>query len=66
MPKPARKNNRLYTTHGEKKNQGILIMVNGKTALGYFEGENVVGYTFIDEINKFSYTKELPEYELDF
>lgn len=66
MPKPLRKDNRLYTTHGVKKNQGILIMVNGKTALGYFEGEQIVGYTFIDEINKFSYTKELPEYELDF
>ena len=37
-----------------------------KKALGYFEGDKVVGYTTLDEINKAFYTKDLPEYKLDF
>ncbi len=56
----------MYTHHGKKRNQGRPITVGGKKALAYFEGDEVVGYTTLDEINKAFYTKDLPEYMLDF
>ncbi len=40
----------MYTHHGAKRNQGYLITVFGHKALGYFEKDQLVGYTFLDEI----------------
>ena len=56
----------MYTLHGKKRNQGRLIRIGGERALGYFEGGKMVGYTTLEEINRMSYTKELPEYKLDY
>ena len=56
----------MYTHHGKKRKQGLPITVHGRKALGYFEGEKVVGYTTLDEINEAFYTKDLPDYQLDF
>ena len=33
------KASRLYSTHGRKKFFGVPVIVNGRRALGYFEGE---------------------------
>lgn len=57
---------RLYTKHGKKMAQGILSEINGEKALAYFEGQKIVGYTTLNEINKELYTRNLPKYELDF
>lgn len=57
---------RLYTLHGQKRAQGKLSIINGHRALAYYEGENIVGYTTLDEMNKEFYTRELPQYTLNF
>lgn len=57
---------KLYTLHGEKRAQGKLSIINGHKALAYFQGQNIVGYTTLDEMNKEFYTRDLPEYNLDF
>ena len=61
-----RKEDKLYTTHGKKRNQGKLSIINGNKALAYFEGAEIVGYTTLEEINREFYTRNLPEYFLDF
>lgn len=60
-------NSRLYTTHGEKKNQGKFAIINGQVALCYTKGDNeeVVGYTLLSEILQKS-GMALPQYQLDF
>ncbi|MCT4544869.1 MAG: hypothetical protein N4A63_15150 [Vallitalea sp.] len=57
----------LYTTHGKKKNQGKLAIVNNQLALCYTEGkdEDVVAYTPLEEIMQKS-CMVLPSYQLDF
>ena len=60
------KNSRLYTRHGVKMAQGIPSIINGKKALATFKGERIVGYTTLEELNKEFYTRELPEYQLNF
>ena len=65
--KQINKNDRLYTAHGKKKPQGIPSVINGQKALATFEGEEIVGYTTLDELTKVFYTREnLPEYNLSF
>lgn len=58
---------RVYTTHGKKKNQGKLAIVNAQLALCYTEGkdEEVVAYTLLSEMLQKSCTV-LPRYQLDF
>ena len=64
------KNARMYTTHGAKRNQGQLAMVNQKIALAYVERlqgrDHLVGYTYIDEMMKKACSTQLPEYTVDF
>ncbi len=64
------KNARMYTTHGVKKNQGQLAIVNRKMALAYVEKtggiDRLVGYTYFDEMMQKAYTNKLPEYNVDF
>ena len=60
------KEDRLYTLHGKKKAQGILLEVNGQKALATFEGEKIIGYTTLDELNKEFYNRDLPKYDLKF
>lgn len=60
------KQKRLYTRHGTKMAQGIPSIINGKKALASFKGEEIVGYTTLDELNGEFYTRELPEYKLNF
>lgn len=61
-----KKADRLYTTHGQKMVQGKLSVINGEKALATFKGEEIVGYTTLEELNKEFYTRELPQYSLDF
>lgn len=56
----------MYTQHGDKRKQGRLISVSGTKALGYFEGDKIVGYTTLDEINQMAYTRKLQNYQLDY
>ena len=60
-------NSRIYTTHGKKKNQGKLAIVNDQVALCYTEGkdEAVVAYTPLSEMLHKS-CMVLPRYQLDF
>lgn len=69
MEEKKRKNNksdRLYTAHGQKMVQGVLSVINGKKALATFKGEDIVGYTTLEELNKEFYTRDLPQYNLNF
>ena len=69
-PKTVAEKARVYTTHGVKKNQGMLAMVNSKMALTFTEGKGenlqVIAYTYVDELMKRGITGELPQYQLDF
>ncbi len=64
------KNARMYTTHGVKKNQGQLAIVNRKIALAYVENrhgqEHLIGYTYFDEMMDKVCSCQLPEYTVDF
>ena len=52
MEKKKEKNaDRLYTAHGQKMVQGKLSVINGKKALATFKGEEIVGYTTLEELN---------------
>ena len=65
--KQISKKDRLYTAHGKKKAQGIPSVINGQKALATFEGEEIVGYTTLEEINKEFYSRDnLPQYSLSF
>ena len=57
---------RLYTKHGAKRTQGQFINNKGRIALGYFEKGEIVGYTYLDEMMKEAYEKDLPCLNLDF
>ena len=57
---------RIYTRHGQRKYQGKLVKVHGTRALGYFEGDEIIGYTTLEEIREMSYSQELEEYKPDF
>lgn len=50
MEEKKKKNtDRLYTAHGQKMVQGKLSVINGKKALATFKGEEIVGYTTLEE-----------------
>lgn len=66
MEKKKKNGDRLYTYHGKKLAQGIPSIINGEKALATFQGNEIVGYTTLDEIQKEFYTRELPKYELNF
>ena len=72
MAEPAKIDNsaRMYTTHGVKKNQGQLAIVNRKMALAYVENkqgqDRLIGYTYIEEIMTKACSSKLPEYNVDF
>ncbi len=61
-----RASNSLYTKHGRKKYQGRIVKVGGERALGYFEGDNLVAYSTLEEIRELSYSQELEDYHPDF
>ena len=58
--------NRIYTKHGQRRCQGQLVKVHGVHALGYFDGDKIVGYTTLEEIQEMSCLQELEELQLDF
>lgn len=66
MEEKKKNSNRLYTAHGRKVAQGIPSIINGKKALATFKGEEIVGYTTLDELNEEFYTRNLPKYNLNF
>ena len=66
MKEKKKHNDRLYTSHGQKMVQGKLSIINGKKALATFKGDEIVGYTTLDELNKEFYTRDLPKYSLNF
>lgn len=67
MEEKKKKNtDRLYTAHGQKMVQGKLSVINGKKVLATFKGDEIVGYTTLDELNKEFYTRDLPKYSLNF
>ena len=49
--KKNKKMDRLYTAHGQKIAQGIPSIINGKKALATFKGDQIVGYTTLEELN---------------
>ena len=53
----------LFTHHGAKRKQGYPIRVRGQNALGYFEREQLVGYTTLDEIHQMFYGRHIPEFD---
>ena len=59
---------RVHTTHGKKKNQGLLAMVNNKAALCFTEGgnDNIIGYTLLEDLLVASCSIELPVVSLEF
>lgn len=61
-----KKKDRMYTQHGLKKAQGILSEINGKKALATFEGDEIVGYSTLEEIQEQFYKRDLPKYDLNF
>ena len=60
---------RIYTTHGDRKNQGKLARINGHVALAYTKGngpnEEIVGYTTLEELMIKAATCTLPQYQLE-
>ena len=62
------KSPRVNTTHGKKKNQGMLAIVNNRVYLCFTEGqeEKITGYTPIEDIMTASCMLQLPVYNLDF
>ena len=63
MKEKTKQNDRLYTSHGQKNTTG---QTNGKKAQATFKSEKIVGYTTLEELNKEFYTRELPQYSLNF
>ncbi len=57
---------KIYTKHGVKIPQGLLMEINGKKALANYKGDKVVGYTTLDELIDESYSRCLPTCKLDF
>lgn len=63
--KPRSADNKMYTHHGEKRNQGELCKVNGAYALAYMEKDKVVGFTTLDEIMHDAYSNKVREYTIE-
>ena len=52
----------IFTHHG---NQGYPIRVHGQLAIGYFEHQQLIGYTTLEEIHQVFYGRTVPDYELN-
>ena len=57
---------RLYTEHGERKLQGIPLVINEKKALAWLSKGKIVAYTTLDELQQVFYAEKLPECKLNF
>lgn len=59
---------RVNTTHGKKKNQGMLAVVNSRLSLCFTEGQEqiITAYTPVEDILRASALITLPVVELDF
>ncbi len=55
----------IFTHHGKKRNQGYPIRVHGQFAIGYFEHQQLIGYTTLEEIHQVFYGRTVPDYELN-
>ena len=71
MAKGTLRNNKLlYTVHGSKKPLGVLAMFNQKEALAYInfrsEDDEIVGYTYLEEMMQKACTCKLPSYTANF
>jgi hypothetical protein len=55
----------MFTHHGAKRKQGYPIKIHGQNAIGYFEKEQLIGYTTLDEIHQMFYGRNIPEFEID-
>ena len=53
---------RMFTHHGEKRNQGELCIVNGSISLGYIENGKLIGFTTIEEMMQEACSRKLNEY----
>ncbi len=54
----------IYTHHGKKRNQGYPIKICGQFAIGYFEHEQLVGYTTLEEIHQVFCERMIHDYKL--
>lgn len=56
---------RLYTVHGEKKQQGQLMWIQGRLALGYVKNGEYIpkGYTYIDEMVTRGMAEDIPRFD---
>ncbi len=57
---------RFYTRHGQKIYLGKLVKVHGERSIGYFDGDEIVAYSTLEEIREMSYSQELEDYNPDF
>lgn len=61
----SKMNTMLYTVHGKKCPQGVLMEVDKRLALAYVKGKGesqiVMGYTFLDEMEQMAKSRELPK-----
>ena len=60
MKKEVRLEDKLYTRHGKKYPQGVPAIVNGQKVLASYEGEEIIGYTTLEELLQVFYSKPLP------
>ena len=60
------RNNRIYTRHGEKHMQGVVFRTrDGKSALGFQNGDVIVGYTTAAELTERLSRADLPIMDVD-
>ncbi len=55
----------MYTHHGKKRNQGYPIRIHGQLAIGYFEHDQLIGYTTLEEIHQVFCCRVIPDVELN-
>lgn len=55
----------MFTHHGAKRKQGYPIKIHGHDALGYFDHDQLVGYTTLDEIHQMFHSRNIPEFDLE-
>ena len=54
---------RIYTRHGRKHIHGVAFRLdNGMPALGYQDGDEIVGYSTFAELTEKFFDKDLPTY----
>lgn len=55
---------RLYTRHGKKFPQGVPAIINGEKVLASYRGDEITGYTTLEELIQEFYTRDLPVCEV--